>query len=149
MATTKAARLKKDKVEVITISADQFLAGVNRFNNVCEFVERQMDRQPRELAGVSNEQRQAAAPIPPKPAPVAGVEQMAYDLRGLAADVQKQAETIRLHLTNGGSPNQLQEGAQCSAPTMGPIKDALDLAASYLFSVRKDLDMIAQYTIGN
>lgn len=150
MAVKKAVKKRVSvaaEVGCMTIPAETLLAGLKRFGTVCEYVEREMYRRPLQRDDAPQEALQPSLAPPQAPQSAVGVEQMAYEVRSLAQDVQKQAEAIRLHLTTGG--NNTVEGANAAAsPTRGPIKDCIEGTGNLLFSIRRDLDTIAQYVSG-
>jgi hypothetical protein len=147
MATKKAA--SKSAPEVLTISAEQFLAGMKRFSTVCDFVEREMRKVPTDnpaaLSGVRYDDSNEAESSAPKASP--SVEEMALEMRSIAQDVAKQAETIRERMTTGGVTIDNAAGSALCA-TRGPIKDYVDLTTHFLFSIRRDLETINQYING-
>lgn len=145
MATTKkTARSAAPKT--LTISAEQFMAGLKRFGSVCDYVEREMSKGQVDERAL-DQVRQQQATQPPKPSPSA--EQMAAEMRSLAQDVAEQAGAIRTRLMCGGSvPGQGTDVNNALAPTQGPLKDYVDGTTHFLFSIRRDLDAINQYTNG-
>jgi hypothetical protein len=147
MSTMKRARKgevvrskaeRNPKMQVLKLSPEVVLDGLKRFGTVCDYVESQM-RKDREPAGVG----QALDTITSQPKPIPSVEEMAIEMRSLAQDVAVQAEAIRIRMTNGGNSE-----AAGNAPTQGPIKDCVDSTTHYLFSIRRDLEMINQYVNG-
>lgn len=151
MATKKAAKKEVTKttrarVQVVKITPEQFLAAINRFAQVCEFVEHHMREQRQVLAPID------AAPYPQgggqttSPAPNPTVEDMAHCLRNLAQEVGAISEGVRHRLSSGTSnPGKSVSLEATNAPSQGPIKDSINAASDLLYAIRRDLYCIAEY----
>lgn len=146
MATKAAAKRGKVAVEtaVITITPEQFKAGLERFGRICDYVEREAHN--RGAAGIGA----PAAPQPRSDIPCAssppqdGAEQKARFVAEYSAKVYAMAAEVRGRvLYGGGLPNEVCE--KQVAPSEGPIKDALNATMANMDRVTSCLDDILRY----
>lgn len=146
MATKAAAKRGKVAVEtaVITITPEQFKAGLERFGRICDYVEREAHNRG---AGIGTA---AAAPAPRldissnPPSQPDGAEQKARFVAEYSAKVYAMAAEVRGRvLYGGGTPNE-GCGKQV-VPSEGPIKDALNETMANMDRVTSCLDDILRY----
>lgn len=147
-ATDRAAKAK-----TIVITADQFIAGIQKVTAGFEAISRietslamgqhSAPKVPLHDDSLSPPKSQVNSPAPPP------VSVLVDDVHSRSSSLRFKAESLRDAIVNGVNTNDgCQVMAQsASAPSQGPTKDALNFAFSNMCAVEYCLDEIDRYLL--